>query len=167
MNRTVSMLTLAVIGSAVAAFPYPAAADSQRPNALVPPGWSARDGRGGFEYFLPPGATTADVCETIFPTQKLDRSLEDTAAAVWRPAIAGERLVDAKSQRITVTDGAPAYRVVIATVNSQNQGVYRVFVFKQYGQTVAAGEFRFSDIAQIEAIGAPAISSLESMSERK
>src|SRR6185437_1613070 len=119
-----------------------------------------------FRKFLPPGATSTDVCETIFPTQRLSGSFEDTAASIWRKAIGGERLVDVKSKYIVVSDGAPAYRVLVATLSAQNQAIYHVFVFKQYGKDVAAGELRFSHIEQIEAIGEPAITSLENMSAR-
>lgn len=105
-----------------------------------------------------------DVYEAIFPAQKLTGSFEDSAGALWRSTIAGERLVDSKTKRITVSDGVPAYEVLVATVNAQNQGVYRVFVFKQYAQTLAAGELRFDDVDRIKSIGRPAVSSLENMS---
>lgn len=164
MNRNVSILTLALIAGGMSAFPQLAGADSQRPSANTPPGWTARDGRGGSEYFLPPGATTMDVYEAIFPTQKLDGTLEATAGTLWHSAIGGERLVDSKAKRISVGDGAPAYEVLVATVDGQNQGVYRVFVFKQYGGSVAVGELRFNDVDRIKAIGKPAVASLENMS---
>jgi hypothetical protein len=132
----------------------------------APPGWTARDGRGGSQYFLPPGATTMDVYETVFPTQILNGSLEATAGSLWHSVIGTEHLVDSKAKRISVSDGAPAYQVLVATVNGKNQGVYRVFIFKQYGESVAAGELRFNDVDRIKAIGQPALVSLENMSAR-
>lgn len=164
MNRNVSMLTLALIAGAVSAFPHRAAADETRPSVNAPPGWTARDGRGGSEYFLPPGATTMDVYEAIFPTQDLSGTLQDTASSLWHSVIANEKFVDAKSKAIQVDDGAPAFEVLVATVNAQNQGVYRVFVFKQYGQKVAVGELRFNDVDRIKSIGKAAVASLENMS---
>lgn len=164
MNRTLLIFTLALVTGAVSAFPQFANAALQRPSADAPPGWTTRDGGAGSEFFLPPGATTLDVYEAIFPGRKLNGSLEDMAAAFWRRTIAGERLVDSKSKRITVSDGVPAYEVLVATVNAQNQGVYRVFVFKQYGRTLAAGELRFNSVDVIKAIGQPAVASLENMS---
>lgn len=164
MKRNVSMLTLALIAGAISAFPQFAGADTQRPNADAPPGWTARDGHGGSEYFFPPGAASMDVYEAIFPTQKLSGSLEDTAGTLWHSVIGSEHLVDSKAKRISVSDGAPAYQVLVATVNANNQGVYRVFIFKQYGENVAVGELRFDDVDRIKAIGQPAIASLEHMS---
>lgn len=164
MNRNVSILTLALIAGAISAFPQSAGADSQRPAADAPPGWTVRDGRGGSQYYLPPGATSMDVYEAIFPTQKLDGTLEQTAGALWHSVIGNERLVDSKTKRISVSDGAPAYEVLVATVDGENQGIYRVFVFKQYGESVAAGELRFNDVDRIKAIGKPAVASLENMS---
>lgn len=167
MYRYISMLALAMMaGAVVASAQFATAAGSQRPNVDTPAGWSAHDGNGGSEYFSPPGENATALRETIFPTQRLSGSLEETAEPLWRDAIANERVVDVKFSRITVTDGVPAYRVIVATVNAQNQGVYRVFVFKQYGQNVAAGELRFSDIGKIQAIGKPALDSLENMSAR-
>jgi hypothetical protein len=54
----------------------------------------------------------------------------------------------------------PAYEVLVATIDAQNQGVYRVFSAKQYGRNVAAGELRFNDVDCIKDIGKPAIASL-------
>ncbi|HET9095917.1 MAG TPA: hypothetical protein VFN37_04605 [Candidatus Baltobacteraceae bacterium] len=164
MNRNVSFLTVALIAGVISAFPQWARADSQRPSAQVPPGWTAREGRGGSQYYVPPGATGMDVYEAIFPTQKLNGTLEQTSGALWHTVIGGERLVDSKTRRITATDGAPAYEVLVATVDRQNQGVYRIFVFKQYGQSVAVGELRFNDVDRIKMIGKPAVASLENMS---
>lgn len=163
MNRNVSMLTLALIAGGISAFPQFAGADTQRPSADAPPGWTARNGRGGSEYFLPPGATTMDVYEAIFPTQTLDGTLEKTAGTLWHSMIGNERFVDSKTTRVRADDGAPAYQVVVATVDGQNRGIYRVFVFKQYGSSIAAGELHFNDVDTIKAIGRPALNSLYAM----
>ena len=161
IKRNVSILTLAVIAGAVSTFP--ALANSQRPSASAPPGWSEREGNSGSQYFLPPGASDMSVYEAIFPTQQLSGTLEQTASAIWHVVIGRERLVDFKGKQIHGNDGAPAYEVLVATIDAQNQGVYRVFITKQYGQSVAAGELRFNDLDRIKDIGKTAISSLLDM----
>ncbi len=163
-KHNVSMLTLALIAGVASAFPSVAGAVSQRPAADVPSGWTQREGPDGLEVFLPPGATNMDVYEAIFPTQTLNGTLEETASAIWHAMVRGERIVDAKSKSIRVSDGAPAYETIVATIDSKNQGIYRVFVIKQYGRNVAAGELRFNDVDRIEAIGKSAVASLENMS---
>lgn len=107
-----------------------------------------------------------NVYEAIFPTQKLEGTLEQTAGALWRRLIGTERLVDSKTRRISAPGGAPAYEVLVATVDAQNRGIYRVFVFKQYERSVAVGELRFDDLDRMKAIGEPAVASLENMSAR-
>jgi hypothetical protein len=161
-KRNVSILTLALIGGAISAFP--ALANSQRPSASAPPGWSEREGNSGSQYFLPPGASDMSVYEAIFPTQHLNGTLEQTASEIWRAVIGREHLVDSKAKPVRGADGSPAYEVLVATVDAQNQGVYRIFVVKQYGQNVAAGELRFNDVDSIKTIGKPAIASLLNMS---
>lgn len=104
-----------------------------------------------------------DIFEAIFPTQSLDGTLEQTASEIWHAAIGNERVVDSKLTRIRVSDGVPACEIVVATLDAQNQGVYRVFVVKQYGENVASGEVRFNDIDRFQAIGQPAVASLENM----
>jgi hypothetical protein len=113
---------------------------------------------------MPPGADTMSVYETIFPTQTVNGTLEKTASAIWHRAIGLERLVDSKAKRIAVSDGTAACEVLVATLDAQNRGVYRIFIFKQYGQIVVAGELRFDDIDRFKAIGEPAVASLENMS---
>lgn len=148
------------------AFPaFTRAAQPHRPSAVTPPGWTARDGDAGLRYFLPPGATNADVYEAVFPTQSFSGTLEETASAIWHAVVGRERVVDARGKRIAVNDGVPAYEVVVASIDGQSRGVYRVFVFKQYGAEVAAGELRFNDVDRIKAIGKPAVASLENMAE--
>jgi hypothetical protein len=165
LKRYVSILTLALVAGAISPFPALAGATaSQRPFASAPAGWSMREGTSGLQYFLPPGATGNDVYEAIFPTRPLNGTLEDTASALWHAAIGGEKLVDSKGTRVSVSDGAPTYEVLVATIDSQNQGVYRVFIVKQYGKDVAAGELRFNDVDRIKAIGKPAVASLLRMS---
>lgn len=164
-KRNVSILTLALGAGVISAFPLLASASSHNPTAAAPPGWTQHIGKSsGSEYFLPPGATNMNVYEAVFPTQTLSGTLEDTANAIWRAVVGSERVVDTKGKRITVSDGAPAYEVLVASIDSQNKGVYRVFVVKQYGEHVAAGELRFDDVDRIEAIGKPAFASLENMS---
>lgn len=164
-KRPVIMLALALGAGVVATFPLLAGASSQNPAAAVPPGWTQQTGKSsGSEYFLPPGATNMSIYEAIFPTQVLDGTLEDTAKVIWRAVVGSERVVDTKGNRITVSDGAPAYEVLVASIDAQNRGVYRIFVVKQYGQHIAAGELRFDDVDRIQAIGKPAIASLENMS---
>jgi hypothetical protein len=166
MARIVGIATLALTAGAACIFSALAsAATPQRPTAVAPPGWSSRASEtGGTLYFVPPGAANMDVYEAIFPTQLLNGSLEETATGIWRTAIGAERVVDSQGKRIRVSDGAPAYEVLVATLNTRNEGVYRVFVVKQFGQNVAAGELRFNDVDRIKAIGKPAVASLENMS---
>ncbi len=140
------------------------AADPQRPIADAPAGWSAHDGAGGLHYFTPPGGSDSDVYEAVFPTQKMNGTLEQTAAGIWRAIVGNERIVDTKSKAISVRDGAPAYEVIVASLDARNLSVYRVFIVKQYGRSVAAGELRFTDVQRIADIGEAAFASLEGMS---
>jgi hypothetical protein len=139
------------------------AADAQRPSVDAPSGWSTHNGPDGLQYFVPPGATNMDVYEAVFPTQPVNGTLEESAGAIWHAIVGDERVVDSKAQRIRVRDGAPTYEVLVATVDSQNHGVYRVFIVKQYGENVAAGELRFTDPEKFAKIGGSAFASLEGM----
>jgi len=163
-KRNVHIVALAVIAGTISAFPSLAGAASPRPIADTPAGWSSREGPGGLEFFVPPGAANMDVYEAIFPTQSMNGTLEQTASTIWHAIVGDEHVVDAKTKRVRVTDGAPAYEVIVATLDAQNRGVYRVFIVKQYGENVAAGELRFNDVDRIQAIGKPAVVSLENMS---
>lgn len=164
-KRNVSILTLALIAGGISAFP--ALAGSSRPSAVAPPGWSAREGDSGSQYFLPPGATDMNVYEAVFPTQLMNGTLENTASAIWHTVVGTEHIVDAKGKSLRGSDGAPAYEVLVATLDAQNSGVYRVFIVKQYGRNVAAGELRFNDVDRIQSIGKPAINSLLGMSAQQ
>lgn len=153
------------MAGAVSIFPSIACAtDVQRPNAAAPSGWSAHDGPGGLQYFIPPGATNMDAYEAVFPTQRMNGSIEDTASGIWHAIVGDERVVDSKAKAIRVADGAPAYEVLVATVDRRNQAIYRVFIVKQFGQRVAAGELRFTDVDGFKNIGGSAFASLENMS---
>ena len=163
-KRNVSVLTLAVIAGAISAFPSLAGAASSRPSADTPAGWSPREGPAGLEFFVPPGAANMDVYEAIFPTQSMNGTLEQTASTIWHAIVGNEHVVDAKTKRVRVMDGAPTYEVIVASLDAQNRGIYRVFIVKQYGENVAAGELRFNDVDRIKAIGKPAVVSLENMS---
>ncbi|HLI95481.1 MAG TPA: hypothetical protein VKT72_05250 [Candidatus Baltobacteraceae bacterium] len=152
------------MAGAVSIFPCATrAADAQQPTADTPPGWSAHDGPEGLRYFVPPGATNMDVYEAVFPRQQLSGTLEETTSGIWHGIVGSERIVDSKTTRINVNDGAPAYEVAVASVDSQNRAVYRVFIVKLYGRTVAAGELRFNDVDHMKSIGEPAYASLENM----
>lgn len=160
-KRNATILTLAVIAGAVSAFP--AFANSQRPSATPPRGWSERVGTSGSQYFLPPGASDMSVYEAIFPMQPLSGTLVQTAGTIWHAIVGSERIVDSKASLIRSKDGAPACEVLVAIVDAHNQGVYRIFVAKQYGQNVAAGELRFDNVERIREIGEPAVASLLEM----
>jgi hypothetical protein len=158
------MLTLAFMAGAISILPSIAGATgAQPPSADAPPGWSSHEAPGGLHYFMPPGATNMDVYEAIFPAQSLNGTLEQTAAGIWHAIVGEERVVDSKAKRIRVSDGAPTDEVIVASVDARNEGVYRVFVVKQYGQSVAAGELRFDSVDRIKSIGKPAFDSLENM----
>jgi hypothetical protein len=163
-KRNVSILALALIAGASSAFPLFAAAAPAAPSAQPPPGWTAHE-RDGLQYFLPPGATNLDVYEAVFPAQPLSGTFEQTASAIWHAIVGSEHVVDSKTKPVRVTDGAPAYEILVASIDAHNNGVYRIFVVKQYGQNVAAGELRFNDVDRIRSIGRPAVVSLENMTE--
>jgi hypothetical protein len=164
VSRKVTLLTLALLAGAVSIVPSIAvAADTQRPSADTPSGWSAHAGPGGLQYFVPPGATNMDTYEAVFPTQSLTGTLQQTAAAISGAIVGDERVIDTKAKEIRVGDGAPTCEVIVASVDAKNQGIYRVFVVKQYGANVAAGELRFTDVDRIKSIGEGAFASLENM----
>lgn len=166
-KHILAMTALALTAGAISAFSSSAGAAPERPTASVPSGWTTRDGPGGLEVFLPPGASSMETYEAIFPTQSMSGTLKDTATRISRAIVGDEHLVDAKGRFIRVNDGAPAYELLVASVDAHNRGVYRIFVVKQYGRSVAAGELRFDDVDSIKAIGKPAVASLENMSPQE
>lgn len=161
MKRIAILLTLSFIACCAVSAPVRAAA--QLPLAAPPAGWSAHRS-GGLQYFLPPGDSSSDVYEAIFPTQSIHGSLQQTAGEIWQAIVGPERIVDTKTTEIRVSDGVPACEVLVASIDARNQSVYRVFVVKQYGDRVAAGELHFGSVERIKAIGQPALASLENMS---
>lgn len=163
MLRSVSILTLALIAGAVFASPARASQAGAQPYVAAPPGWTQQRS-AQTQYFLPPGASNGSVYEAVFPMLTLDGSLEQTASEIWHKMIGGEQLVDSKSKTLTADDGSRAYETLVATLDQAHHGVYRVFVVKQYGDAVAAGELRFDDVDRIKAIGKPALDSLLAMS---
>lgn len=163
MSGPVRILTLALIAGLAVSSPAHASQNAREPHAPTPAGWTERS-TAQTQYYVPNGdATAGDTYEAVFPVLGLDGSLQQTADEIWHEMIGRERLVDSKSTAITAQDGAPAYEILVATLDAKNRGVYRVFVVKQYGNAVAAGELRFTDIDRMKAIGKPALDSLLEM----
>ena len=127
------------------------------------PGWIQLDDGANTRFFFPRIEDSATFV-AIFPTQTLDGTLEHTLSASWHRAIGNEHLVDAQEKSVPGTDGAPALIEIVATMDANNRGVYRVFVVKQYGERVVSGELRSNDPEKMKSVGDEALRILESMS---
>jgi hypothetical protein len=130
------------------------------------PGWTQLDDGANTRFFFPRIDDSATFV-AIFPTQSLDGTLAQTLSASWHRAIGRERLVDAQQKSVPVSDGAPALLEIVATVDANNRGIYRVFVVKQYGERVVSGELRSNDPQKMKSVGDDALRILESMSVTK
>jgi hypothetical protein len=133
------------------------------PVVTAPPGWTAGQAPAAIRVFLPPDTARAQTYEAVLPPQPLSGSLEQTASVIWHALVGNERIVDAKGQYIRVPDGATAYEVLVATIDANDKGIYRIFILKQYGDRVAAGELRSDDVERVKAVGKAALASLEAM----
>jgi hypothetical protein len=133
------------------------------PVVTAPPGWTAQRASAAVQVFIPPKGTGAQTYEAILPPQPLRGSLEQTATVIWHALVGNERIVDAKGEYIRVPDGAAAYEVLVATIDASNKGIYRIFIVKQFGSQVAAGELYSDSVARVQAVGEPALASLEAM----
>ena len=131
------------------------------PVVTAPPGWTAEPA-SAVQVFVPPQGT-GQTYEAVLPPQPLSGSLEHTASVIWRGIVGDERVVDSKGEYIRAADGAPTYEVLVATIDASNRGLYRIFIVKQYGAQVAAGELRSDDVARVQAVGEAALASLEGM----
>lgn len=126
------------------------------------PGWTQIDDGRDTRFFFP-RIEDSTTFVAVFPEQNLDGTLERTLSASWHRAVGNERIVDAQQKTVPTSDGAPALIEVVATLDQNNSGIYRVFVVKQYGNHVVSGELRSNDPAKMKSIGDDALRMLDSM----
>ena len=131
--------------------------------AQSPSGWTSLQDDANTQFFFPhPNDSSTFVA--IFPTEQSSNTLAQALSSLWHRTIGKERLVDAEQRHIVSADGAPALLEIVATVDAANRSIYRIFVAKQYGTTIASGEFRSDDPEKMKNVGNAALQMLQSMS---
>lgn len=149
----VSALTLAVVSPVM----LPAT------QTHSPSGWATLQSDGNTQFFFP-DQNDRSTFVAIFPTQENRDTLAHALSTLWHKTIGNEQLVDAEQKPISTADGAPALLEVVATIDSANRAIYRVFVVKQFGSEIASGEFRSDDPQKMKVSGDEALQMLQSMS---
>lgn len=128
----------------------------------VPAGWSTlQDDRNDRFFFPHTGDRSTFVA--FFPAQPIEGTLQQSLSSLWHTAIGSERIVDAQQRQSASPDGAPELLEIVATVDAEGQGVYRVFIIKQYGTRIVSGEFRSDDPAKMNTVGDAALRMLQGM----